>query len=101
MIPATTEFDWFPEVKTRKLPRHKSIRRPPPIRIIIEFNIVDEINSKLLKALKSPDGWRRNARQPWHNPARMPVRFRCTDPRKLPTPEQIEALHAQILLISG
>lgn len=93
-----TDFEVAPLIKSRRTPY--SLSKLHNSTLIIEFCVSGPLNLTLWRALKAPPGWHKSPRQEWKNLACIPVRFRCRDLTiPMPTPEQLETLRLQILLM--
>jgi hypothetical protein len=101
VITATHEFDWFEYPTRRRRFRVPYRAKPTAFRMVLEYEVGYGyvVNRKLYKALKLPDGWRKNPRRDMHEANGMPVRFQCKDMSKALTCEQLETLQGQVALM--
>lgn len=98
MIEATNEFDgWTKRSRRFRTPYGQYSNHA--FRMVLEIPVTGMLNMELWKALKPPQGWKKNARQKWKNEVCVPVRFICYDADAALTAEQIETLRIQILLM--
>lgn len=101
MIEATNEFDGWTKRGRRFRTPYGKYEHPHKhaFRMVLEIPVTGQLNMDLWRALKVPPGWKKNARQRWKNEICIPVRFISYDAATMLTPDQVEALRCQVLLM--